>query len=149
MLGVGVRVPGVGVIVVVAVAGQLQDGEPEAGGDQDRAHNRVLGTLDSRTKLESDGDDHAAQHDRDQDMGHPGQAGEPGHAGERIASGASQDGQRHPVVGQDRVPEADPCGGGQEGRTVLSHARGFEQPSSRLEATAAVTSSRTLSRRCR
>lgn len=34
------------VIVLVAVTGQLQEDEAHAGGDQDAAHDRVLGVLD-------------------------------------------------------------------------------------------------------
>ena len=73
----GVIVPGmpvvVLVVVVVAAAGQLQGGKAKARGDQDPTHDRVLSALDRRAKLESDGDDHAAEHDRHQDVGHPGQ----------------------------------------------------------------------------
>jgi hypothetical protein len=50
-------------VVPMAVAGQLQHGEPQARGDQNAAHDRVLGTLDGRAKLQSHGDDHTAQHD--------------------------------------------------------------------------------------
>lgn len=113
------------VVVVVTAAHQLQDGEPETGGDQDRAHDGVLGALDGRAELESDGDDHAAEHDRDQDMGHPGQARQPGHAGEWIATRTAEDRQRHPMVGQNGVAEADAGGCSQECRSVLSHACGL------------------------
>lgn len=33
-------------VVVMAPAGQFQDREPDTRGDQDRAHDRVLGALD-------------------------------------------------------------------------------------------------------
>jgi hypothetical protein len=124
---VGVRVPGIGIVVVVVVAltGQLQDGEPETGGDQDRAHDRALCALDRRAELKADGDDHAAEHDRDQDMGHAGQARQPGHAGEWIATRTAEDRQRHPVVGQNGVPKTDAGSRSQECRTVLSHAGGL------------------------
>ena len=69
------------VVVVMAAAGQLKHGEADARGDQDRAHDRVLGALDGRAELESNGDDHAAQDDRHQDMSDPGQPGPPSHAG--------------------------------------------------------------------
>jgi hypothetical protein len=111
-----------GVVIVMAVAGQLEDGEPEPRGDQDRAHDRVFGALDGRAELKSDGDDHTAEHYRHQHMGHPGQAGQSSHAGERVAPGPAEDGQRHPVVGQHGMPETNAGGGGQECRAVLSHA---------------------------
>ena len=122
-----VSVPGIRLVVlmVVAVTGQLHDRESQAGGDQDRAHDRALGALDGRAELESDGDDHAAEHDRHQDMGHPCQARQPSHAGERIAPGTAEDGQRHPVVGQNGVPETDAGGSSQECRAVLSHVCGL------------------------
>ncbi len=108
--------------VVVAVTAQLQNHEAHAGGDQNAAHDRVLRALNRRAKLEPHDHDDRAQDDRDQHVGHPGQARQPGHAGERIAPGAPEHGQRHPVVGEDRVAEPNPGGGGQQRGSVLGHA---------------------------
>ena len=51
------------VIMVVPVPGQLQNHEPDSGGDQHAAHDGVLGALDRRAELETHGDDHPAQED--------------------------------------------------------------------------------------
>jgi hypothetical protein len=109
------------VVVSMAVTGQLQHGEAQTGGDENAAHDRVLGILDGRAELQSHGDDHTTQHDRDQYMGRPGQAGQPGYPGQRVAPGPAQHGQRHPVVRQDGVAEAHAGRGGQQRRSVLGH----------------------------
>jgi hypothetical protein len=111
------------VIVVVAMAtpAQFQDHERQPGGDQDRAHDCVLGALDGRAELQAHDDDHRTQDDRHQHVGHAGQARQPGHPREGVAAGAPQDRQRHPVIGQHGVPKGHARGGGQQGRAVRGH----------------------------
>jgi hypothetical protein len=50
-------------VVLVAVAGQLQSHKTHARGDEHAAHDRVLSVLDGRAELEPDHDDHTAQDD--------------------------------------------------------------------------------------
>jgi hypothetical protein len=103
------------VIVGVAVPGRLQHQEGQAGGDQQRADDRVLGVLDGRAKLQSDHDDQRAKHHRHEHVRNPGQSREPRELRQRVAAGAADHGQRHPVVGQDRVAEAHAGGGDEQG----------------------------------
>ena len=76
MLGMtlmSVAVPVAMVVVAMAAAGQLEDGEAHPGGDQDHADDRVLRALKRRAELQPDGDDHAAEDDREQDVRDPSQ----------------------------------------------------------------------------
>jgi hypothetical protein len=63
------------VIVAMAPAAQFQEHEASARGDQEAAHDRVLGALNGGTKLQTDGDDHRPEDDRDQHVGNSGQPG--------------------------------------------------------------------------
>ena len=110
-------------VVVVPTPGQLDDREAGGGREQNHPDDRVLGTLDLRTELQTDDDDHRAQHDRDEHMGDAREPGEPRDAPGRVAPRAPQHCQRQPVVGKDRVAEADPGRGGQQCRRCGAHAR--------------------------
>ena len=92
---------------VTVAAGELERCEAEPGRDQNRPDDRVLRALRPRAELQPDGDDDRAEHDRDEHVRDPCQAGQPGDPRQRVAAGAAEHRQRHPVVGQDRVPEPD------------------------------------------
>ena len=110
------------VVVMVAVTGQLEHEEADPGGDQDAADDRVLRVLDRRAELQPDHDDHGAKPDRDQHVRQSSQAGQAGDPRERVPPRAAQHSERDPVVGQNRVPEADTRRGGQERWPGTTHA---------------------------
>ena len=110
------------VTVMMSVPAELQSREANAGEDQQAADHRVLCALHRGAKLESDGHDHAAEQERDEhvrDAGDPRQSRDPREA---IAARASDDRQRDPVIGQDRVTEADARGGNEQRRGRRAHA---------------------------
>jgi hypothetical protein len=111
---VAVRVAhGMSVAVVVAVrvavppAGELEPEKPGPGRDQETSDERVLDVLDGRAQLQTDDHEDPTEQQRDRDVGDSGQGRERGHAAQRIALRAAEDGQWHPVVGEDGVAEAD------------------------------------------
>jgi hypothetical protein len=110
------------VVPVVSVPGQLQCREAEAGEDQDGADDGVLRALDRGAELQADGDDDGAEGDRDENVRDAREPRQPGNAGERVAAGAPDDRERHPVVGEDGVPEADAGGRGDQSRRGRAHS---------------------------
>jgi hypothetical protein len=73
IVAVAVMIVGVVMVVRVAVTGGLEHGEAETGGNQQAADDRVLRAGDGMAKLQADGDDHRAQHDRQQHVRHAGE----------------------------------------------------------------------------
>ena len=112
----------VAVVVGVTVTGQFEHEEADPGGDQDAADHRVLRVLDRRAQLQSDHDDHAAEPDRDQHVRDSGQSRKACDPRERVAARAAKHSERHPVVGQDRVPESDTRRGGEQRWPSTTHA---------------------------
>ena len=110
------------VVVTWPAPGGLERGEADAGGDQQAPDDRVLGARRPRAELQPDGDEHRPQHDREQDVGHAGEAREARDLGHRVSPRPSQHGQRHPVVGQDGVAEADSGGRGKQSGRGCAHA---------------------------
>ena len=110
------------VVVMVAVTGQLEHEEADPGGDQDAADDRVLRVLDRRAELQPDNDDHGTKPDRNQHVRHPSQPGQAGDPRKRITTRAAKHSERHPMVGQDRMPESDTRRGDEERWPSATHA---------------------------
>ena len=110
------------VVVMVAVTGRFEHEKADPGGDQDAADDRVLRVLDRRAELQPDQDDQGTQRDRDQYVRQPSQAGQASDPRERVTPRAAEHCERHPVVGQNRVPEADTRRGCEERWPGTTHA---------------------------
>jgi hypothetical protein len=93
--------------MAASVPRQLKGQEADAGGNQQTADDRGLGVLDRRAELQADRDDHASEQDREQDVRDAGQPGQAGYLGQRVASCPAEHRQGHPVIGEDRVSQAD------------------------------------------
>ncbi|HVU74572.1 MAG TPA: hypothetical protein VHE83_16540 [Mycobacteriales bacterium] len=104
---VGVVVVGV-VVVTVTTPGELCDGEREARDQEQASDDKVFVSLDRAAELQADGDEDAAQQDRQQDVGDAGQQREPHDAARRVAARAREHCQRSPVIRQHRMTESDP-----------------------------------------
>jgi hypothetical protein len=109
------------VIVVVAVAGELEHKESDPGRDQDAADDRVLGVLNRRAKLQPDHDDHRTETDRDEHVRHAGETREARDSRKGVPARAAEDGEWHPVIRQDRVPESNSRRRGEERRPSARH----------------------------
>jgi hypothetical protein len=110
------------VFVMVAVAGHLEYEKADPCGDQDAANDRVLRMLDRRAKLQTDHDDQRTKPDRDQHVRQPSQPRQARDPRKRVPPRAAEHSQRHPMVGQDGVPESDARCGGEEGWPGTTHA---------------------------
>lgn len=108
--------------VAVPATGELEPGEDETGEDQDQADDPVLGVFDRGSKLQADDDDDGAEDERDEDVCDAGEGGEPGDASRWIPLNPADNGEWHPVIGQDRVSESDAGCRGEKGRPGGAHA---------------------------
>jgi uncharacterized protein (TIGR00369 family) len=108
-----VRMVAVGAMIMpvpVAFSTQFQDQEDGAGRDQDAADDEVGVTGDGGAELQPDQDHHPADQQGHHDVSDGGGQRQARHPARAVVAGAGQDRQRQPVVGHDRVPEADAGG---------------------------------------
>jgi hypothetical protein len=116
-----------GVPVVVTVPGRLERQEHRAGGQEQTAHDQVLMVLHRGSELESDPHDERPENEGERNVCCAREQRQPRHTCVRIAPGPGENGERRPVVGEDRVTEADSgrgeeqSGRGRHACTVTQH----------------------------
>lgn len=91
----------------VTVTGQTPDEKADAGEDEHAADDVSLLGLDLSLELEPDDGDHATERDRGQHVAPCGKEGRPGETRHAPFLSPGDHRQRDPVVGQDRMHDAD------------------------------------------
>jgi hypothetical protein len=118
---VPVRIVMVVVTVLVPLAGKTPDQQAEARQHQDGADDVSLLDVDLLLEAGAYRSHHAGQDQRRENVAAGGETADPGHPQEAPPLSAGNNRQRHPVVGEVRVDEADPGGRANE-QDQRSHA---------------------------